>query len=166
MTDDIMTTAEYHESDALPRAYAIHCDPARTSAEQEPLPEGMAGSAAGKSPAQWAYQRLVLYISSFEKELDSDHEVALGLVGGAQGVMRIEGMGYFDPDIVTFYGTDPQGGRTQMIQHVSQLNVLLKTVTKQPDKAAPTRIGFRLVASLDEDGAEPAPEDMSGALRP
>jgi hypothetical protein len=46
----------------------------------------------------------------------------MGFVGGDAGVLRIEGMGYFDPDIVTFYGSDAAGSKTQLIQHVSQLS--------------------------------------------
>ena len=41
--------------------------------------------------------------------------VAMGFTGGDAGVLRIEGMGYFDPDIVTFYGSDPVGGKTQLV---------------------------------------------------
>jgi hypothetical protein len=43
----------------------------------------------------------------------------MGFAGGDAGVLKIEGMGYYDPDIVTFYGTDPAGGRTQLVQHVT-----------------------------------------------
>ena len=65
--------------------------------------------------------------------------------------MRIEGMGYFDPDIVTFYGSDPSGARTQLVQHVTQLNVMLRAVPKHVDQKEPNRIGFRLVAELEKD---------------
>ena len=36
----------------------------------------------------------------------------MGFSGGDAGVLKIEGMGYYDPDTVTFYGTDPAGGCT------------------------------------------------------
>ncbi len=81
----------------------------------------------------------------------------MGFTGGDAGVVRIEGMGYFDPDILTFYGTDMNGGRTQMIQHVSQLNVMLRALPKSPEKAEATRIGFRLVQDLEEDANAPDP---------
>ncbi len=50
----------------------------------------------------------------------------MGLAGGYLGVLKIEGLGYIDPDIVTFHGRAPDGARTQLVQHVSQLNVMLK----------------------------------------
>ena len=75
----------------------------------------------------------------------------MGFVGGEAGVLKIEGMGYYDPDIVTFYGTDPAGGRTQLVQHVTQLNVMLRAVPKDVEKAEPNRIGFRLAQGLDDE---------------
>ena len=61
------------------------------------------------------------------------------------GVMRIEGMGVYDPDIVTFYGSDPAGARTQLIQHVSQLSVILRALPKaaKEENSPPRRIGFQ-----------------------
>ena len=38
-----------------------------------------------------------------------DHEVAMGLPA-TQPVLRIEA-GYFDPDLITFYGSDATGTR-------------------------------------------------------
>jgi hypothetical protein len=105
-----------------------------------------------KSPAQWAYERIILYLKNFEEQLDSSHEVAMGFTGGDVGVLRIEGMGYFDPDIVTFYGTDATGAKTQLIQHVSQLNVMLRALPKPAERAEAVRIGFRLAQDLESSG--------------
>ena len=65
-------------------------------------------------------------------------------------MLRIEGMGYFDPDIVTFYGSDMAGGKTQLIQHVTQMNVMLRALPKAVEQDAPNRIGFRLAQDLEE----------------
>ncbi|RVT87453.1 hypothetical protein DXV76_03940 [Rhodobacteraceae bacterium CCMM004] len=161
MADAIRTSAEAMEADALPRAHAVHCDPDVQTAENRPQAAAAARAGnRGKSPAHWAYERLVLYIQNFESQLDAEHEIAMGFTGGASGVLRIEGMGFFDPDIVTFYGTDPSGARTQMIQHVSQLNVLLRALPKAVAADAPRRIGFRLAQDLAEDlEAEGATDD-------
>ncbi len=137
-----------------PPARVAHCD-ANTppTAEQKPLPKAVAQKPLDeKSPAEWAYERLILYIQNFEDQLDNAHEVAMGFTGGDAGVLKIEGIGYFDPDIVTFYGSDATGTKTQLIQHVSQLNVMLRAVPRQDEsEAPPTRIGFRLAADLDEE---------------
>ncbi|MCV6823210.1 MULTISPECIES: DUF6173 family protein [Halocynthiibacter] len=152
MDNEIKTTAEAHEGEAIPRAHVVHCDPQpRQTAEKEPLPKGIAKTpVAEKSPAQWAYERLILYIKNFEEQLDNEHEVAMAFVGGDAGVLRIEGLGYFDPDIITFYGSDASGAKTQLIQHVSQLSVMLRALPKAPTAKAPNRIGFRLAADLEQ----------------
>ncbi|MBT0958027.1 hypothetical protein IV417_11575 [Alphaproteobacteria bacterium KMM 3653] len=154
--DVIQTTAEAAESAALPRCGAVHADPSDTSAaEDKPLPEGMTKTPIDqKSPAEWAYERLILYIQNFEEQLDADHEVSMGMAGGAVGVLRIEGIGFFEPDLVTFYGTNELGLKTQLIQHVTQLNVTLSALPKMTQEAPARRIGFRLAADLDK----PKPE--------
>ncbi|HFQ14808.1 MAG TPA: hypothetical protein ENK41_00515 [Rhodobacteraceae bacterium] len=133
-----------------PRAGAAHCaEDAPPSVEQKPLPDAMADTPlAEKSPAQWAYERLILYIQNFEEQLDNEHEVAMGFTGTDAGVLRIEGIGFYDPDIVTFYGADQAGVKTQLIQHVNQLNVLLRALPRENSSEKPSRIGFRLARNL------------------
>ena len=134
------------------RRQAAHTDPnAPKTAEQEPLPESVSRKPTDqKSPAEWAYQRLILYIQNFEKQLDGEHEVAIGVTDSGAGVLRIEGVGYFDPDIVTFYGADQHGARMQLIQHVSQLSVALRAMPKPGEAPEPRRIGFKLAQEVEE----------------
>lgn len=150
MDNKIETAAEAAEAEVLPRMYEVHADTARDCSGQDGLPDKLRRPVDGKSPAQWAYERLILYLRNFEQQLDAEHEVAMGFTGGQTGVMRIEGMGYFDPDIITFYGRDDEGSRTQMIQHVSQLNVALRALPKPSPEEPPSRIGFRLAAELED----------------
>lgn len=149
--DLIHTSAEVHEASAMPCARVAHAGKdAPVTAELEPMPESMAAQPySEKSPAQWAFERLILYIRNFESQLDNQHEVAMGFTGGDAGVLKIEGIGYYDPDILTFYGSDEEGTRTQLIKHVSQLNVMLRAMPKPEEAEEPRRIGFRLAADLD-----------------
>lgn len=110
------------------------------------LPEAAAPEAAPKSAAHWAYDRLVIYIRNFEAALDQSQEIAMGFAGSEAGVLRIEGLGYYDPDILTFFGRDADGTRTQLIQHVSQLSVMLRAMPKLEPQEPPRRIGFQLTA--------------------
>ncbi len=151
MGDEIKTSAEAAEAAAMPRRHEVHADPnvepckdVPDSVVQKPVDQ--------KSPAEWAYERLILYIQNFEKQLDNEHEIAMGFTGGDAGVLRIEGMGFFDPDMVTFYGTDSMGAKNQLVQHVSQLNVMLRALPKEVQAEAPNRIGFRLAADLEGSG--------------
>ncbi len=152
MTDPIATSAEALENDAIPRARVAHCDPdAPETCEQRPLPEAVTRKAQSqKSPAEWAYERIILYIQNFEEQLDSDHEVGMGFTGGDVGNIRIQSVGFFAPDLITFYGADGSGAKTQLVQHVSQLNVMLRAARKPDEAAAPNRIGFNLAASLED----------------
>ena len=151
--DDIQTTAEASEADAMPMARAVHAGASvAPTPEQEPLPAGVTKTPVEqKSPAQWAYERLILYIQNFEKSLDAEHEVAMGLTDTGAGILRIEGLGFFDPDLVTFYGADERGARVQLVQHVTQLNVILRAARKPDTVPEARRIGFELARSLEED---------------
>ena len=150
MTETVSTSVEAAEEAVLPRAGVAHTAPdAPCTPEMEPLPKELAKEPVEeKSPAQWAYERLILYIRNFEEQLDEKQEVAMGFAGGDSGVMMIEGLGYFAPDIVTFYGRDEDGARTQLIQHVAQLSVMLRALPKQDETAEPRRIGFELASKL------------------
>lgn len=143
------TSAELLENAILPMIREVHTDPGVASVSNAALPKALSEPVEKKSPAQWAYERIIMYIQNFEKQLDNDHEVGLGLAGGNTGVIRIEGLGYYDPDIITYYGANEAGAKTQLIQHVSQLNVTLVASPKHIDQPEPKRIGFRLAEALE-----------------
>jgi len=146
MTDDTDTPTK------APGTHECHTDPAQQKVSDQDLTKVVTDQPVEKkSPARWAYERLILYIKNFEEQLDNAHEVAMGFAGSDAGVLKIEGMGYFDPDIVTFYGTDPEGNKTQLVQHITQLNVILRALPLAVVDDEPTRIGFRLAADLDEN---------------
>ncbi|UWR27038.1 DUF6173 family protein [Sulfitobacter sp. S223] len=154
MDDLIKTAAEAAEADAMPHMHEVHSDPDAQNAQDQPMPKGVtAKPVAQKSPAQWAYERTILYLKKFEEGLDDGHEIAMGFAGTDAGVLRIEGMGYFDPDIVTFYGVDQTGNKMQLVQHVSQLSVLFRALPKAVETAAPKRIGFKLIQDLEQGDA-------------
>lgn len=151
MSNDIKTAAEAAEAAALPDLYAVQVDEkGKPHKEVKHPPAHMAKKdLANKSPAEWAYERIVMYIQKFEETLDADHEVGMGFAAGNVGSLKIQGMGYFAPDMVTFYGTDPNGAKMQLVQHVNQLNVMLVAEPKAEPEAEPNRIGFALAEDLE-----------------
>ncbi|MEL6100152.1 MAG: DUF6173 family protein [Pseudomonadota bacterium] len=152
MEENIQTTAEAAEAAAMPKPHEVHCDPDAKAVDENDVPEGVTKTPlAQKSPARWAYERIIIYLKNFEESLDNDQEVAMGFTGGDAGVLRIEGMGYYDPDIVTFYGSDRGGAKTQLVQHVSQLNVMFRALPKATEEEEPVRIGFKLAQDLEEN---------------
>lgn len=144
-------TAKLRDKSVLPEAgvFRNDCDDGDCT-ENLPLPAKVAErSPEQKSPAEWAYERLVLYIQKFEETLDADHEVGMGFAGSEAGMLHIQGMGFFAPDMITFYGADPSGAKTQLVQHVSQLNVMLKAAPKIHEE--PARIGFQMREKLEAE---------------
>ncbi|UWQ22728.1 DUF6173 family protein [Jannaschia sp. W003] len=149
------TTAEAMEAHALNRAVDAE---GRDTAPPVPAP-----SKRPVSPAEWACKRLVLYIKAFEERLDAEHEAAMGFAGGpggAQGLLRIEGVGFSAPDLVTFSGRDGTGVPSTLVQHVSQLNVVMRAVPRPPENSEARRIGFRLARALEAE--EVAEEEAVG----
>ena len=142
--DDAHTTADAFEASAL-SARELREDGDHAPAAPPPARKP-------RSPAEWAFVRVVAYLKSFEDSLDEDHEAAMGFAGGPDGALRIRGVGYSAPDLVTFACTDRRGAPVQLIQHVSQLNVALRASPK-PGDAPPYRIGFRLARALEAEAA-------------
>lgn len=102
------------------------------------------------NPAKWTYKRLGKYIKDFESGLDSEHEIGARLVSFGQAVtFHIEDVGYYGPDIISFDGINSNGERVQLIQHMSQLSVLLVAMKKLDEK--PRRIGFIWDDELEDE---------------
>ena len=150
MDTKISTVAEANERDpVLPRRCDVHADSDEATIRQVATDLDSV-DIEDKSEAEWAYERLVIYIQEFEEQLDEEHEVAMGFAGSEAGILQIEGMGFFAPDILTFHGTDEEGVPTQLIQHVSQLSVILRAMPKAAEEEPPKRIGFRLARRLEK----------------
>jgi hypothetical protein len=117
-------------------------------------PATLAAAPDAAVAAEWTYRRLVTYIVQFERNLDADHEIAGRMVSFGSAIQfHIVDVGYWNPDIITFDGVDPEGNPMKLIQHVSQLNVLLVSARKLAPAAEPRRIGFR----LEKEAAKPLP---------
>lgn len=154
MSDNqVKTTAEIAESDALQHNYSVRLNAeGKMEKQYQPIPKSVAKKRpADKSPAEWAYERIVMYIQQFETTLDSEHEVGMGFAGSDAGSVKIQGMGFFAPDMVTFYGEDGEGSKMQLVQHVNQLNVMLVAEPKSVEQAEPNRIGFKLAEDLEKE---------------
>lgn len=92
----------------------------------------------------WAedqFEILKKYISEFEKSLDDEHEVGVLLTNFGQSIlMSVTQIGYEKSVLMIFKGY-VNGKEATLIQHINQLNFLLTTVDKEPDRPK-RRIGF------------------------
>ncbi|WP_179339390.1 DUF6173 family protein [Winogradskyella ludwigii] len=94
------------------------------------------------------YERLAKYIIEFEKDLTDSEEVGAKLVSfGESIIIHVEDLGYWNPRLICFYGTDSKGQKVQLIQHVNQISILLIKLKRIPER---TRIGYKLSQELDE----------------
>ncbi len=99
-------------------------------------------------PAKWMYERVAKQIIEFEKDLSPEEEIGGRFVSAPrEGHFHIEDIGYWGPDMLIFHGTDMNGRPIQLMQHYSQLSVLLCVVPKEKGEAR--RIGFILEQRLD-----------------
>lgn len=85
------------------------------------------------------HKRLVEWINDFDKSLDQDHEVGVRLVNFGQAVtFHLRDVGYWNPSLISFSGYTEQGEPVELIQHVSQISILLLKVKRQ-DPSEPKR---------------------------
>lgn len=98
-------------------------------------------------PAKSMYERIARQIIEFESHLSPDEEIGGRFVSAPrEGVIHIENIGYWAPDMLIFKGTDADGRAMRLLQHYSQMTVLLCAVPKEKEKAR--RIGFILHEQL------------------
>ncbi len=104
------------------------------------------------TPAQhmWAdeqFEILKRYIQEFERSLDAEHEVGIMMTNFGQSVlMQVTQVSYENPVLMVFKGF-VNGREATLIQHINQLNFMLTSVEKEPDRPK-RQIGF--TANQDE----------------
>ena len=126
--------------------------PARVEPDAEKAKSGVVETPAAPAerpynPAGWMHERIVRQIMEFEKHLDPEHEVGGRFVEGpSNDSLHIEHVANWGPDMIIFLGEFPDGRKFELIQHYSQVSVLLTSVRKM--KEEPRRIGFDLMKTV------------------
>lgn len=109
-----------------------------------------AAALSSKNPAEWAYKRLCRLIHEFESKLTDGEEVGATVVGApGEGSFHVDDIGYWGPDLILFYGKNGHGRPIRLIQHYTQLDVVL-TAMPRVTEPEPRRIGFQLVKSIEK----------------
>ena len=109
------------------------------------------------NPAEWMFDRLVRLIDDFEKALSEEEEIGGRMVGApGEGSFHIDDIGFWGPDLIMFYGKNREGRPVRLIQHYTQLSVLLTSMPKEKEKEQPRRIGFALRELVETRAAEKA----------
>ena len=103
------------------------------------------------SPAQhmWVdeqFKILKRYIQNFEKALDNEHEVGIMMTNFGQSILMIVTQVTYESPVLMIFKGYVNGREATLIQHINQLNFMLTTVDKEPDRPK-RKIGF----SVNED---------------
>jgi hypothetical protein len=102
------------------------------------------------NPAQWMHERLVHQIIEFEKGLGDGQEVGGRFVQGpGSEPLHITNLASWGPDMILFMGEYPDGRKFELLQHYSQVSVLLIAVPKAKNEE-PRRIGFELLKNFKD----------------
>lgn len=89
------------------------------------------------------HKRLIEWINDFDKSLDASHEVGLRLVSFGQALtFHLEDIGYWNPSLISFKGHNDQGEPVELIQHVTQISILLLKMERQDTSKPKKPIGF------------------------
>ena len=89
------------------------------------------------------YERLMEWIRDFDASLDEAHEVGVRLVSFGQAVVfHLADIGYWNPSLISFMGTTDDGQPVKLIQHVTQISVLLMKLPRKDPSKPKQPIGF------------------------
>lgn len=89
------------------------------------------------------HDRLINWINDFDADLDANHEVGVRLVSfGTTVVFHLENIGYWNPSLISFSGKTDDGEPVELIQHVSQISILLMKLPRLDPTQPKKKIGF------------------------
>lgn len=109
--------------------------------------------AANQNLASEFYKRLAKWINDFDAALDQEHEVGVRLVSFGQAIVfYLNDMGYWNPSLISFQGVTQDGSPVELIQHVSQISVLLMRLPRKDPSKPKKSFGFAT-------GVEEEPEE-------
>ncbi len=95
------------------------------------------------------YKRLVKKINHFNESLDDEYEVGVRLVNFGQAVtFHLQDMDYLNPSLISFVGDTNPGTETnervELIQHVSQISILLMKLKRKDPSQPKHPFGFTI----------------------
>lgn len=90
-------------------------------------------------------------IRAYDATLDQIHEVGVRLVSFGQTVVfRLEGMAYANPSLICFTGKTVAGDPVELIQHISQISILLTKLPRHHPEKPKRSIGFHRMMEGEE----------------
>lgn len=108
----------------------------------------MVSSMRNPNSADEFYHRLIRWVNDFHRDLGDEYEVGGQLVAfGRDVTFSFTDIGYWNPSLISFKGITADGDPVELVQHVTQINVLLIRKKRENPEQPKRPIGF---ASWDE----------------
>jgi hypothetical protein len=86
---------------------------------------------------------LVTWINDFHDSLEKEYEAGLTLANfGKTITFHVNNIGYLNPSLISFEGFKEDGDPVKLIQHVTQINILLTKIKRKDPQKPKTPIGF------------------------
>ncbi len=97
-------------------------------------------------------KRLMQWINDFHRSLDDEYEAGACLTNFGQNVtFHIEDIGYWNPALISFKGFTEDGNPVELIQHVSQISILLVKLKRKKLEEPKRPIGFASWEQYDKE---------------
>ncbi|UUW72355.1 DUF6173 family protein [Pseudomonas oryzihabitans] len=98
------------------------------------------------------YRRIIQWVNDFHRDIGDEYEVGGQLVSfGREVTFSFTSVGYWNPSLISFVGTTSNGDPVELVQHVSQISILLIRQRRINPEEPKRPIGF---ASWDEYDAK------------
>lgn len=92
--------------------------------------------------ADYACEKIIERINEFEANLPDDMQAGGKFITFGSEAFAIDSVTYQNPNILIFSGTTAEGETVQLIQHTSQLNLLLLAVKRNNPEEPRRKIGY------------------------
>lgn len=92
------------------------------------------------NPAGYMHERVMQMIAAHQDRLPDDMELGVQVLGGSAPPFHLRAISFSNPDILVFIGKDADGNVLQLMQHHSQMSVMIIAMQKLEEVAY--RIGF------------------------
>lgn len=101
------------------------------------------------------YRRLMCWINDFHRALEDDYEVGGQLASFGKNIeFHFTDISYWNPSLISFIGILEDGSPVELVQHVTQINVLLIRKKRLSLDAPKRPIGFADWGEYDEFKAD------------
>lgn len=104
--------------------------------------------------AEHSIYQIAQEIKNFENDLTEDEEAFMCIIGGPSGsAIFLNGMIPLGLDKVVFVGQNAGGQKARLIQHVSQINIMLQSMPIAKE-VKPRRFGIGFHSHLDDENGD------------